>query len=68
MKKKLVITNSRMIYPIYDGVGNLYFVKGDKGLIKYNNNSKKLKQLRNYFYTDFVRYLITITKNTTRFF
>ena len=66
--RKLVVTNSRMIYPLYDDTGNLYYIKGDKGLIKYDNNKKKLIQIRNYLYTDFVCYLITITKTRQAFF
>ena len=65
--KKLVFTNTSMGYPILDTVGNVMLEHRDRYWILADGIEKKLKQLQNYFYTDMIFYLITITKTRQNF-
>jgi len=65
-KPKLVFTNSTMGYPILDKYGQLFNNGSDKYYI-IDDSINKLKQLQSFFYTDFVFYLINITRTRQKF-
>jgi len=67
-EKKLIFPNFSMGYPILDEYGILYPSSNMKHNLVYDNNTKKLKQIQNMFYTNLVFYIINTLKTKQKFF
>jgi len=67
-EKKLIFPNFSMGYPILDEYGILYPSSNMMYNLVYDNDTNKLKQIQNMFYTNLVFYIINTLKTKQKFF